>query len=141
MGYWTTAPSGSSFDEDGPLMWGDAPADAMAEGFDDAVFAFTRDLGRLPTVAEVVAGVLFHLPVTGLPFEPDPEAEWATYQDGDWAVASGNATALCGAALARAMEVDDREAVAQRDDAVAATLTAAAAALTARAARLRGATS
>lgn len=61
MGYWATAPDGTSFSGDGTLLWGDHPADIFACAIEDAVNVFTEDVGRRPTAAELRAGFEFHL--------------------------------------------------------------------------------
>ena len=64
MGYWNTSPTGESFAEgtnpDGSeMLWGDAPADHIDDALVKVIAAFRADLGRAPTVEELVAGMLF----------------------------------------------------------------------------------
>ena len=65
MGYWNQTEEGDSLViEDTELVWGDQPADAMGDALDRIIAFFRRDLGRLPTEAEVKAGLLFSLSVS-----------------------------------------------------------------------------
>lgn len=63
MGYWQTNDEGHSFaegfDGDEPMIWGDAPADAMDDALDAIIAAFRSDLGRAPSLRELKAGLLF----------------------------------------------------------------------------------
>jgi hypothetical protein len=64
MGWWQQDSEGRSFakDEDGPeMIWGDGPADIMADACDAIVREFQRDWGRKPTKEELVAGLKFRL--------------------------------------------------------------------------------
>ena len=64
MGYWNQSETGASLVmEDTGLVWGDQPADAMDDALDRIIAFFKRDVGRLPTEAEVKAGLMFSLPV------------------------------------------------------------------------------
>ena len=64
MGYWNQTEEGHSLvRENTGLLWGDQPADAMGDALDRIIGFFKRDLGRLPTEAEVKAGLLFSLSV------------------------------------------------------------------------------
>lgn len=65
MGYWTTDANGNSGvfeDIEGDLRWGDQPADIIDDALDQVLATFVHDLGRLPTQAEIVAGLKFSLP-------------------------------------------------------------------------------
>lgn len=65
MGYWTTDADGNSgifADIDGDLRWGDQPADIIDSALDMVLATFVHDVGRLPTQAEVIAGLKFSLP-------------------------------------------------------------------------------
>lgn len=63
MGYWSTCEHGHSFcesDEDQPeMIWGDEPADLMGDALAEIFKAFQRDVGRMPTIEEVIGGVKF----------------------------------------------------------------------------------
>jgi len=64
MGYWTTARDGTSFALDlhadgSPLMWGDAPADIMDEALQQIISIFKEDVGRPPSIEELIAGLKF----------------------------------------------------------------------------------
>jgi len=63
MGYWEQGPDGVSFarteGEQEPLIWGDQPADIIGNALWEVKVAFLRDLGRLPSVAEILAGIAF----------------------------------------------------------------------------------
>lgn len=61
MGYWIQNEQGKSLQVEGTLIWGDAPADSMDRALKDIISAFRRDKDRLPTEAEVKAGLLFSL--------------------------------------------------------------------------------
>lgn len=95
MGYWIENETDTEIAED--LWWGDSPADAMGDGTDNAIDAFTRDLGRLPTQAEYLAGVLFSFP-RHLPTEAQEAQEWAVYKGAPWDLATEKAAALREAA-------------------------------------------
>lgn len=58
MGYW----QGNAVEHDpNGLVWGDKPADIMDLAVEKIVEAFTEDLDRLPTKAELREGLEFHL--------------------------------------------------------------------------------
>lgn len=62
MGYWTTNPEGHSFtdNEGGPeMIWGDRPADIIDDALQDIIAAFNEDVGRPPTMEELIAGIQF----------------------------------------------------------------------------------
>src|SRR4051812_2636262 len=62
MGYWATDPEGHSFVTKGAdvkMIWGDAPADVMDEALAKIVKIFQEDVGRKPTMEELIAGVRF----------------------------------------------------------------------------------
>ncbi len=64
MGYWTTARDGTSFaldlHADGtPLTWGDGPADLMDDALRQIVEVFKDDIGRPPSLEELIAGLRF----------------------------------------------------------------------------------
>lgn len=62
MGYWSTNETGNSLVvENTGMVWGDAPADAMDEAIAVISKAFKNDVGRLPTKAEIRAGLEFAL--------------------------------------------------------------------------------
>lgn len=61
MGYWKQDAEGHSFSGDGSMVWGDAPADYIDDGIAQAIHAFQADVGRLPTAAELTAGIQFSL--------------------------------------------------------------------------------
>ncbi|KKM08346.1 hypothetical protein LCGC14_1724810 [marine sediment metagenome] len=64
MGYWNQTESGASLvNYPTGLIWGDQPADAMDEALEKIIDYFRRDWERLPTEAEVKAGLLFSLSV------------------------------------------------------------------------------
>lgn len=62
MGYWPMGGGGLSFmkeDPDNQMMWGDEPADAVAEAIIKIKIAFVRDLGRMPSKREIIEGMKF----------------------------------------------------------------------------------
>ena len=62
MGYWSQDKKGCSLQlKDTGLVWGDAPADIMGEALERIIQVFKRDLGHMPTKAEIKAGLLFSL--------------------------------------------------------------------------------
>lgn len=63
MGYWKQGEDGESFALEGELVWGDAPADIMGAALKEIITVFRQDRGRLPTEAEIKAGLLFSLRV------------------------------------------------------------------------------
>ena len=62
MGYWRQNEKGESLQCEGDMIWGDQPADIMGAALKDIFAAFQQDRKRLPTEAEVRAGLLFSLP-------------------------------------------------------------------------------
>jgi hypothetical protein len=76
MGYW---PMGfTKEDPDNQMMWGDEPADAVAEAISKIKIAFVRDLGRMPSQREIIEGFKFTTDVLDeLAVEPRdaPEAD------------------------------------------------------------------
>lgn len=63
MGYWKQNEQGHSLQCEGDMIWGDQPADIMDLALQKIVSVFQQDWGRLPTEAEVKAGLLFSLRV------------------------------------------------------------------------------
>lgn len=61
MGYWKTAPNGASFAGDSELVWGDAPADTFDDAIEEIVQIFREDIGRVPKIDEIRAGLEFSL--------------------------------------------------------------------------------
>lgn len=60
MGYWNAKADGSSLHtEDTGMVWGDHPADILDDAIDKIVRVFLEDIGRKPTVDELVAGMKF----------------------------------------------------------------------------------
>ncbi len=64
MGYWNTGRDGASFvldlHQDGtPMTWGDAPADVMDTALQEIIGVFKEDLGRAPSLEELIAGLRF----------------------------------------------------------------------------------
>lgn len=78
MGYWQQDDEGHSFAEsetDPGMVWGDTPADIIGDAIDLIKASFIKDVGRLPTRGEVIAGLQFTTRVlSGLP-ETVREAE------------------------------------------------------------------
>lgn len=117
MGYWIENETDNETVE--PLWWGDSPADAMGDGADNAIDSFTRDLGRLPTRAEYLAGVLFSFPHY-LPTEAQEAEEWAAYKGAPWKEATEKAVALREAAY-EAHPSSDTQRLADAEAVVAVT--------------------
>lgn len=65
MGWWDTNKKGESFAKEphAEMVWGDAPADILDDAILKIVKVFEENVGRKPTVDELVAGVLFSAPV------------------------------------------------------------------------------
>jgi hypothetical protein len=61
MGYWEQDASGMSFTGDGTTVWGDPPADTLANALAQISDQFIDHLGRPPTVGEIKSGLLFSL--------------------------------------------------------------------------------
>ena len=59
MGYWEQSESGHSFAGGSGMIWGDQPADIMGAALEEIIAVFQRDRERLPTQAELNAGLLF----------------------------------------------------------------------------------
>lgn len=64
MGWWEQGRDGSSFerssvDDDNLMMWGDGPADLVGKFLYELKIEFLRDLGRMPSQDEVIAGLKF----------------------------------------------------------------------------------
>ena len=59
MGYWKQGEDGHSFALESELVWGDAPADIMGQALAEIIAVFQQDRERLPTQAELNAGLLF----------------------------------------------------------------------------------
>lgn len=64
MGWWEQGRDGSSFtrtseDDSSLLMWGDGPADLVDGLLYDLKIEFLRDLGRMPSKQEIIAGLKF----------------------------------------------------------------------------------
>lgn len=76
MGWWLGDTEGNSLVLDGPLVWGDEPADALSGALDRIDEAFQRTYGRLPTIPELQAGLLFSARVR---YEDEGEAADAKF--------------------------------------------------------------
>lgn len=63
MGWWQQNRRGESFAiNEGPeMVWGDGPADILADACDEIAADFLRTFDRLPTNGEIRAGLEFHL--------------------------------------------------------------------------------
>lgn len=62
MGYWRAGPDGESLVmEETGIVWGDEPADIMADALEAIVRVFKRDVGRKPTEVELKSGLMFSL--------------------------------------------------------------------------------
>lgn len=64
MGWWSQNEEGHSFAvAQGPdeMLWGDAPADAMGGAINEIEDAFVAEIGRKPTRAEMIAGLMFSI--------------------------------------------------------------------------------
>jgi hypothetical protein len=80
MGYWEQNEQGHSFAERDdadkePLIWGDQPADAVDNAIQQIVAVFVKDIGRLPSRAEMMAGLTFSTAVLSLPDRPEDSPE------------------------------------------------------------------
>ena len=77
MGYWKQNEQGVSFADaknHEELIWGDQPADIMGNALKEIIAVFLRDRDRLPTEAEIKAGLLFSLRVALERAESDAKA-------------------------------------------------------------------
>lgn len=64
MGWWEHGLEGHSFvrssdDDDNLMMWGDGPADEIDNAIHRIKIEFLRDLGRMPSKQEIIAGIMF----------------------------------------------------------------------------------
>ncbi len=64
MGWWEHGRDGHSFvrssvDDNNLMMWGDEPADIIGDAIHAIKIAFLRDLGRMPSKDEIIAGIKF----------------------------------------------------------------------------------
>jgi hypothetical protein len=64
MGWWEHGPEGHSFvrssdDDKNLMMWGDGPADIIGGAIRQIKIEFLRDLGRMPSQDEIIAGIKF----------------------------------------------------------------------------------
>lgn len=64
MGWWEHGPEGHSFvrssdDDDNLMLWGDGPADIIDNAIHAIKIEFLRDLGRMPSKQEIIAGIMF----------------------------------------------------------------------------------
>lgn len=74
MGYWNTSREGVSFALDfhrdgSPLIWGDPVSDVYCQALREIIEIFTADVGRAPSIEELVAGLKF----AAASFEEDGE--------------------------------------------------------------------
>jgi hypothetical protein len=64
MGWWNTSREGTSFaldlHKDGsPLIWGDSAADLLDAALREIIEVFKEELGRAPSLDELIAGLKF----------------------------------------------------------------------------------
>lgn len=64
MGWWEHGRNGHSFvrsshDDNNLMLWGDSPADIIDNALYAIKIAFLRDLGRMPSKQEIIAGIKF----------------------------------------------------------------------------------
>ena len=59
MGWWGQDSEGRSLQEGTELVWGDGPADTLDEALAEIDKQFVSAWGRVPTVEELTAGLLF----------------------------------------------------------------------------------
>lgn len=69
MGWWSQDRTGRSFATESEMVWGDGPADTLADACAAILGEFQEAVGRRPTNAEIRAGLEFHL--RGLPDEQE----------------------------------------------------------------------
>lgn len=92
MGYWEQNEEGVSFadaDSGEVMMWGDQPADIIGNALDEVKWVFIKDLGRLPTMKEVMAGLTFS---TRVGLEDLPKTVDEATELGDKAIRDSNLT-------------------------------------------------
>lgn len=85
MGYWEMGEEGESFvagpEPTNQMIWGDQPADIVGEALRKIKLAFVRDLGRMPSQREIIAGLKFTTGVMrDLAVEPRDAPEATTEQ-------------------------------------------------------------
>lgn len=75
MGWWEQSEEGHSFAgherDPEPFMWGDTPADIIDDALWKIKAAFIKDLGRLPSIGELMAGLTFSTRILNLPDRPE----------------------------------------------------------------------
>lgn len=75
MGWWEQDEEGRSLsghDRDPePYYWGDGPADIIDNALWQIKAQFVRDLGRLPSIGEIMAGITFSTRHMDLPDRPE----------------------------------------------------------------------
>lgn len=75
MGYWEQSEEGYSFTgadrTPEPLIWGDQPADIVDDAIWQITAVFIKDVGRLPSKAEMMAGLTFSTRALALPDRPE----------------------------------------------------------------------
>lgn len=59
MGYWGQDEEGNSLIIGSSMVWGDQPADIMGDALDEIIAVFLKDVGRKPTIEELVGGLKF----------------------------------------------------------------------------------
>jgi hypothetical protein len=99
MGYWEQNEEGASFadrdDKDAPpMLWGDQPADLVDGMINDVIAVFIKDIGRLPSRAEMMAGLTFSTRMLSLPDRPEdcpevPEDDIKTVEQHYYAAVHG----------------------------------------------------
>jgi hypothetical protein len=70
MGFWDQNEKGASFTKafDGTdMIWGDGPADIVEEMLPRIVREFEEGVGRKPSKAEIIAGIMFSIADGDLP--------------------------------------------------------------------------
>lgn len=99
MGWWEQNEEGDSLsghDRDPePYYWGDGPADVIDDALWKIKAQFIKDLGRLPSIGEIMAGITFSTRVLNLPDRPEEspsatEDQVKAVDDGYYAATRGN---------------------------------------------------
>lgn len=80
MGYWEQNEEGHSFSDreaadKPPMIWGDQPADLVDTAIQAIIAVFVKDIGRLPSRAEMMAGLTFSTAILSLPDRPEDSPE------------------------------------------------------------------
>ena len=102
MGWWEHGEGGLSFvksdnDPNNKMVWGDEPADIIDNALFRITAAFVKELGRMPSRKEIIAGIQFSTNVLD-EFAEEPKdapmanpVQWKTVEANYWTAVEGSA--------------------------------------------------